>query len=239
MSGVTLAAPLKLAEQAGHPRRELLRDRLRGAAPGLLRGGLGRLRHGGGGRRREGQGRWLPGPERVPDPERRHAAHGHRGRHVLAGRAGVRREVRHRARPSCAAPSPASRRRTTPNGAKNERAQFRREMSRRCHLRDARGRRHALGVRLRRGGRRRRRRDRRAGRGRLQVHRQADLREGARRWSPATARGLSDPDFDYTHLRRVRGGRPRTPTPRPASPIRAPSWRWPRCTTASPRPSSC
>ena len=33
--------------------------------------------------------------------------------------------------------------------------------------------------------------------------------------------------------------RPRTPTPRPASTIPAPSWRWPRSTTASRRPSWC
>ncbi len=40
MSGITLARPLQLARQAGHPRRELLRDRLRGAAPGRVRGGV-------------------------------------------------------------------------------------------------------------------------------------------------------------------------------------------------------
>ena len=60
--------------QAGHPGRELLRHRLRGAAPGRLRGGVGRVRRGDGGRRREGQGQRLPGPQRVPDPERRHRA---------------------------------------------------------------------------------------------------------------------------------------------------------------------
>ena len=46
MSGITLARAAQLAGQAGHPRRELLRHRFRGAAPGLLRRGVGRLRHG-------------------------------------------------------------------------------------------------------------------------------------------------------------------------------------------------
>ena len=52
--------------QAGHPRRELLRHRLRGPAPGLLRRGRRGLRRGHGRRRREGEGRRLPGPQRRP-----------------------------------------------------------------------------------------------------------------------------------------------------------------------------
>ena len=91
MSGITLAKPAPARGQAGHPRRELLRHRLRGAAPGRLRGRLGRLRRRHGRRRREGEGLRLPGPQRVPDPQRRHQPHAHRGRHVLDGRPGLRR----------------------------------------------------------------------------------------------------------------------------------------------------
>ena len=42
--------------QAGHPRRELLRHRLRGVPQRLLRGRVGRLRRGDGDRRREAEG---------------------------------------------------------------------------------------------------------------------------------------------------------------------------------------
>ena len=52
------------------------------------------------------------------------------------------------------------------------------------------------------------------------------------------AAGPIDPDYDYTTSPRS-CARPRTPTGRPASRTRAPSWRWPRCTTASRRPSWC
>ena len=69
-----LSKPLELERQAGDPGREHVRHRLRGAAPGRLRGGVGRLRRGHGRRRREGEGLRLPGPQRVPDPDRRHAA---------------------------------------------------------------------------------------------------------------------------------------------------------------------
>ena len=50
--------------------------------------------------------------------------------------------------------------------------------------------------------------------------------------------GLTDPTYDYTTSPRS-AQRPRTPTRRPGSPTRATSSRWPRCTTASRRPSSC
>ena len=49
--------------------------------------------------------------------------------------------------------------------------------------------------------------------------------------------GLIDPDYDYTWFPEC-AAPPRTPTPRPASPTPATSWPWPRCTTASRRPSS-
>ena len=48
--------PAEDRPQAGHPRRELLRHRLRGVPQRLLRRGLGRLRRGHGHRRREAQG---------------------------------------------------------------------------------------------------------------------------------------------------------------------------------------
>ena len=48
--------------------------------------------------------------------------------------------------------------------------------------------------------------------------------------------GLIDPDYDYTSFPECAAAA-RTPTPRPGSPTRATSWPWPRCTTASRRPS--
>ena len=64
MSGITLARPLQLQQQAGDPGRELLHHRLGGAARRGLRGGVGRLRRGHGRRRREGQGQRIPGAQR-------------------------------------------------------------------------------------------------------------------------------------------------------------------------------
>ena len=88
--------------QAGDPRRELLRDGVRGVAPGQLRGGLGRLRPGDGHRRREGEGLGLPGAQRLPHPQRRHEPDAHRGGDVLARAARVRGEVRRRPRRAAA-----------------------------------------------------------------------------------------------------------------------------------------
>ena len=113
MSGITAGRAAEAREQAGHPRRELLRDRVRGAAPGLLRRRVRRLRHRDGHRRREGEGLRLPGPQRVPDPQRRHQPHAHRRGHVQPRAARVRREVRRRHRRAAPHASPASRRRTT------------------------------------------------------------------------------------------------------------------------------
>ena len=56
--------PAAAREQAGHARRELLRHRCRGAAAGVVRGGVGRVRRRDGDRRREDQGLRLPGPRR-------------------------------------------------------------------------------------------------------------------------------------------------------------------------------
>ena len=51
--------------------------------------------------------------------------------------------------------------------------------------------------------------------------------------------GLADPDYDYTTFPEVvDSARGRVPPGRHHRPARA-SWRWPRCTTASRRPSSC
>ena len=108
--------PPPAAEQARHPRRELLRHRLRGPAPGVLRGGVGGLRPGHGRRRREGQGHRLPGPQRLPGPERRHRPHAHRGGHVLDDRPRLRPQVRRRRRRPCARCSPTSPARTTSTG---------------------------------------------------------------------------------------------------------------------------
>ena len=75
MSGITLARPLQLE---GKPVTRVENycatgsEALRG---GVLRRCEWRLRHGHGDRRGEGEGLGLSGPERVPDPERRHGAH--------------------------------------------------------------------------------------------------------------------------------------------------------------------
>ena len=53
------------------------------------------------------------------------------------------------------------------------------------------------------------------------------------------AAGPDRPRLRLHHLPRGRALRRRTPTRRPASTTRAPSWPWPRCTTASRRPSWC
>ena len=91
--------PAAARRQAGHPRRELLRDRLRGAAPGRVRGRVRRVRRRDGDRRREGEGQRLPGPQRVPDPDRRHRPHAHRGGDVLRwSRPAYAQEVRRRRR---------------------------------------------------------------------------------------------------------------------------------------------
>ena len=122
------------------------------------------------------------------------------------------------------------------NGAKNPRAQFRREMDvdAICKMPAVAGMLSVFDCAGVADGSRHR--HRRAGRGRVPVHRQADLREGAvvrgrQRVGPRRSRLRLHPPSPSARPRR------RTPTPRPASPIPAPSWPWPRCTTASRRPS--
>ena len=123
------------------------------------------------------------------------------------------------------------------NGARNPRAQFRKEVSMEtiCNAPLMAGR----PRRVRLLGRRRRQRggDRRAGRGRAQVHRQAALHQGAvvrRRQRQRQRR----PRLRLHDVPRDRRPRPPTRTRRPASPTPATRSRWPRCTTAS-RPPSC
>ena len=80
ISGLTLVGAAQDSVQAGHPRREHVRDRFRGAAPGLLCGRVGRVRHGDGDRRREAQGLGLLGPGDDQSAQRRH-----RRQHDAAG----------------------------------------------------------------------------------------------------------------------------------------------------------
>ena len=237
MSGIGPRPRPRHRRQAGEPGRELLRHRLRGAAPGGLRRRLRRLRRGHGRRRREGEGRRLPGPQRLPDPPRRHQPHAHRGGDVLDGRARLRRALRRRPRRAAPVPRPHRRqeplqRRPQPAGPVPQGDQ------RGGRVRGADGRRPARRPRLRRRGRRRRRRRRRAGRGRPPLHRHAAVREGdvarrRRRQRPRRPRPTT------TRPSARSSAPPRTPTPRPASPTPPASWPWPRCTTASRRPSSC
>ena len=88
--------PAQDPEQAGHPRRELLRDRQRSVPQRVLRGRIGRLRRRDGDRRREAEGQRLLGPRRRIAGERRHRCHGHRAGVVQPARTGVREEVRRR-----------------------------------------------------------------------------------------------------------------------------------------------
>jgi acetyl-CoA C-acetyltransferase len=55
-------------------------------------------------------------------------------------------------------------------------------------------------------------------------------------FSAGSGSGLIDPEYDYTWFPECAGAA-EDAYRRPASPTRATSWPWPRCTTASPRPS--
>ena len=121
------------------------------------------------------------------------------------------------------------------NGARNPRAQFRKEMSVEQLLAHAAHRRRALGLRLRRRRRRRRRRGGRAGGGRPPVHRPAPLFVKALSFVVGDGSGVTDPDYDFTTFPEVVASAQEayrqavSPIPGPASP-------WLRCTTASLRP---
>ena len=114
--------------QAGDARRELLRHRLGGAAPGVLRGRLGRLRRRDGDRRREAQGLGLLRPRRLRAAERRHARQHDRAGVVLAPRA------RPTSRSTASTPTRArkcwraSPGRTTATAPSNPKAQFQAEV---------------------------------------------------------------------------------------------------------------
>ena len=225
--------------QAGHPRRELLRHRLRGVPQRLLRRRLRRLRRRDGHRRREAQGLRLLRPRRSRAGQRRHVG---------------RRSPRRR-RSRLLAPAYAKKYgvdddemkdvltriawKNHNNGALNPRAQFRKEVSEGDHRLQSPIVAGPLGIfdcsgvsrRLGRG-------DHRAGRGRPQVHRQPALREGAvvRR---RPGRRPDRPDVRLHDVPRGRAlGRGRLPAGRHHRPARR-ARAWPRCTTASRRPSWC
>ena len=125
------------------------------------------------------------------------------------------------------------------NGARNPRAQFRKEVSMETIARSPTVAGAARRLRLLRRGRRRRppRSSCRA----EDAHRYTDtpLYVKALSFVAGNGCGPDRPDYDYTTFPEVVALRARTPTRRPASPTRAPSSRWPRCTTASRRPSWC
>ena len=232
-------APVAHRLQAGHARREHVRDRLGVVPQRVLRGGVRRVRHRDGHRRREAEGRRLLRP----------------------GRSARRRPTA--PRPSSSAPAlfsllgPAYCKKygvdadefkdvltriawkNHQNGALNPRAQFRKEVAKEtiacspimagnlgifdCSgVSD--GAAAAVIVRAE------------------DAHQYTDkplYREGRCRSSPGPATGVVDTDYDYTTFPEVVRRGDATRTSRRASPTRAPSSRWPRCTTASRRPSSC
>ena len=225
--------------QAGHPRRELLRHRLarrsatpatpspRGAYDMVMAIGVEKLKDSRllGPRRSARRPTTAPAP---PSPRRRRSACSPRPtprstastRHELKDvltRIAWKNHKQRRAEPAGAVPQGGVRRRPSRAAPRGRPAR---------HLR-------LLGRQRRLG-----RGDHRARRGRPQVHRQSALREGAvvHRRPGRRARSTR---ATTTRPSPRSCARPRTPTSRPASRTRAPSWRWPRCTTASRRPSSC
>ena len=106
--------PAAAARQAGHARRELLRDRVGGAAQRRVRGRERRVRRRDGDRRREGEGQRLPGPRRRGARRRptAPAARSPRPRCSRCARPATARSTASTTR-RCARCSPASRGRTT------------------------------------------------------------------------------------------------------------------------------
>ena len=238
MSGITLARPLQLegkpvtrVENFCATGSEALRQAAYAVASGAydiaMAVGAEKVKDSG-----------YAGLNAFPVPERRHRPHAHRGRDVQHGRAGVREEVRRRRRRAQGGAGPHRveeplQRRPQPAGA--------------VPARDEHGARSATSPRVA---------------GPLGIldcagvadgaaaaivvraedaHRYTDkpaLREGA------VVRGRQRrrahrPGLRLHALPRGRGAARGTRTRRPGSPIPATSSRWPRCTTASPRPSSC
>ena len=230
--------PAAARRQAGHARgRELLRDRVRSHAQRRVRRGERRVRRRDGDRRREGQGLRLPGPRRC----------------VNAPTDGTARSLTAAAMFAMCAPAYGKKYgvaneqirevlariawKNHYNGARNPRAQFRKEVRDGDDLQRAADGGQARCVRLLRRGRRFGRRDHLPRRGRAQVHRQADLHQGA------VVRGRQLLGQRRPRLRlHVRSPRSnmagkdayaQAGITNPAS-----RSRWPRCTTASRRPSS-
>ncbi len=223
--------------QAGHPRREHVRDGFRGAAAGLLCGRVGRVRHGDGDRRREAQGLGLLGPRHQRAAERRHRGQHDGARVVLAARARVLQEVRTRPRQGQGRAhahrvEESQERREESQGAVPEGSVARDDQELAQDCRPARH--HGLLGRVGRlgGG------DRRPRRGRAQVLQESDLHQGAvvRRGAGRRAAVAGVRFHDVS----AKSSPPRrTPTRRRASPIRASRSAWPRFTIASRRPSWC
>ena len=222
--------------QAGHPRGELLRDRLRRAAPGRLRRRQRGLRHA------PWRSAWrrsrtaairastpspIPTDGTAPDPDR--------GGHVLDGRARLRQQYGVDADQMRDGPRPhrveePRQRGPQPAGAVPP-ADVVEQISAMPPVAG-----HAHRLRLLRRGRRRRRRRSWCGPKTPTATRTRRCTSRRCRWSPATARRSRDPAYDYTTSPRSSAAA-RTPTRRPGSPTRAASWPWPRSTTASRRPS--
>ncbi len=212
--------PLQLEDKPVTRVENILRHRLRGAAPGRLRGR----------RRAPTTLAMAVGVEKVKDS-------GYQGLNAFpVPTDGTQRTLTAAAMFSMVAPAYAERygvadgRAARPvlariasknhfNGARNPRAQFRTEMSVEQILKMPNVAGDLVGVRLRRRGRRRRRRDRVPGRGRPPVHRLAAVREGAvvRRRQRL---GPHRPGLRLHDVPRDRRRARRTPTPRPASPTR-------------------
>ena len=238
ISGLTLSRAAEDSVQAGHPRREHVRHRIRGAAPGLLRGRVAarstwRWRSASRSSRTRASRAWS---STNPPNDGTAGQHDRRRRCSRCSRPPTSRSTestRTRARTcSRASPGRTTQRRAQSQGAvpegsvdgdDQELAQDRRPAR---HL--------GLLRRLRRlGGR-----DRGPRRGRAQVLQESDLHQGAvvrrrpgRR--PARRRTTTSPPSPRSSPPRA------TPTRRPASPTRASRSAWPRCTTASRRPSWC
>jgi acetyl-CoA C-acetyltransferase len=126
LSGLTLSIPLKIDYKPVTTSRTSAR-RLRGAPTGLLCGRVGRVRHRDGDRRREAQGLRLLGPRRVEPAQRRHARQHDGAGLVLAARARLLQEVRPRADKGKEVLARIAWKNHR-NGAKNPKAQFRKEV---------------------------------------------------------------------------------------------------------------
>ena len=221
MSGITLARPLQLDDKPVTRVENFCATGIRGAAPGRVRGGVGRLRRRDGRRRREGEGQRLPGPQRRPAAQRRHRPHAHRGRDVRDGRARVRQQVRRRPTTQLREVLARIAWKNHYNGARNPRAQFRREVSMEtiCGVAAASPATSACST-ARASPTAPRPRSSCAPRTRTGTPTSRCTSRRCRS-SPATARARSTPTYDYTTFPEIVAARDATRTSRPASPTRA------------------